>query len=290
MERLKNLSKLKKTGLVLGSALLAGSTIMAGLSRQDSKCNTNSIDITASTTSGFSYSEKIILEDIKTNCLLKSSDEQDLWAKSYQYNPNTSKGLDQKTSADITQQRIEDTLSLMRNSQNTYFSDIGKFFKKAEEDGRIQYAIVSDPNLSMGIQGKYYQDTFVVSLVVSLGFALDQSNGLTMAHQLTHYGFDIQNLLNYADSLPENLTPDEKNQRVANFAIGTFSVDANAYAVESEAFEQQVALIGKFFQPPVSGIEERSATYILYGKDPSNAKWKNYLSGNDNSNPNQPMI
>ncbi len=55
--------------------------------------------------------------------------------------------------------------------------------------------------------------------------------------------------------------------------------EAYGYGKEAEGYTNQAGLLGRLYEVSLSGQEDRAAFYALYGSDPANPEWIEYLRG-----------
>lgn len=290
MEKIHPKNIIRNTTLA-GALLISGGTVAACNSNSDNNINLQpSIESLTPNPALLESPELnnfklIILNEVKKRDLKISSYEQNLWQESeglYEYNPETSKNLTRDQKDNLTFERFTNTVRISSLSNNEKIKNNANDIINMVGQGFVSVApFTSDtPGAPLRFIAGFNNDgSMYASLAVDIDFTLDESDSRIMGISLVQGSTAMMNALEYAISLPDNLSPEEKNNILAQF--DNKQERAKTFAEEAEAYIQEVGLLGETFTLPNSEIQKRAARYIELGMDSSSPEWIDFIENDE---------
>lgn len=293
MERPRPLSRLKRVALSTSGVFLVVSMTGCGIGEPVRTTNTPPTRPGIETQEPLSTDELILREAQKLNLNVSERErarEIRLWTKnsdSYPFDPTTSDYYTLEEGARKTLVRIGSTAILMGQSLNEDFRDAQDYLGNLVSEDKLRlFAKMDETGSSYGFdQGFDQNGQFKASLYMDINFALNESDSLIMAGQLTNIAESLRSGFAIASSIPSDLTSDEKNRMFAQDYLSS-DIEAEAYGTEARAYIKQVGILGYVYTIPTSGMEERALNYIKTGSNPKSKKWKQYINDILNPKPN----
>ena len=226
--------------------------------------------------------EELILAKVRELGISENFTEQQLWKQGYQFS-----GIHQpveKQTKLVVAERLFQTLDLMSQSANPYFKSAYSFISGLEKQERFEFVF----NDQLGPDELTLRSTNVTDksgnpilrylLYISPEFILNRSSSLTFAGALTHEIKHTQQFESYLNSLPSNLTPDEKTIQLQTFDKQfLLEHESEAYATDVQAYIYQAGLMGGLYDEQLTRQDDRAARYILSGYDWQKSEWQNYV-------------
>ena len=109
-----------------------------------------------------------------------------------------------------------------------------------------------------------------------------------MANALTHAANTANFLTTFADSLDPSLSPSEKERRTLEYANqNMLTATASGFAEEAQALIYEAGVLGRIYNVPQSGGEDRAARFITSGGINSK-EWIEYIKQITTEQPNPP--
>lgn len=211
---------------------------------------------------------------------ITSQKEIDKWNSAYQRRAIPVAVTEQTLNESV--KLIEDTILRMVDSDNKYFKHTAEILKVMSEKGilsrQIFPSIVTRTNFDpFAIVDIIAQGDRVIHVIaIDGGDVLNKSDGHLLAIMLTHEAYHLEENEAFINSLPPSLTAQEKVNRLKAFqALDPTNMEANAYAVQSEAIIE-ASRLGISMTLPATMLQD-AIQYIKSGKDRKSQAWINYI-------------
>lgn len=228
--------------------------------------------------------EQIIQEEVKRLGIEVSGTEGRLW-HNFGYSYSIEKKPINETTLQEATNRVQSTISLMEQSESPYFSTAANYILPLLSSGVANIAVYDQIGKtgSAMVTGAYLisKDNSLQihwHIKISANEVLNNSSGPTLALQLAHEIEHVRNMIEFQNSLPHNLSPQERLQKEYeryNNPQEYLNEEARGYRVQAQAY---IVAYGLGFRGG-RGLshETYAAEFIRGGNDPDSAYWKNFI-------------
>lgn len=223
---------------------------------------------------------KVISAEIRRSKTAPDLSEQQLWQNAYQRTRITSPSTEETYPQVLT--RFNQTVQNMTASKNKYLRHAAEVLLSQQNSLIISvHDSLRSGNIErhMGIGSIIHDNRFARDLVIDQDLALNNSNGLSFAISLAHEAQHLEDSISFQNTLPENLTPQERvGRETARLQSDYIIGEARAYATESETLLESLRL-GVTTELPYSMLYV-AAEYVKAGKNRDNHDWKDFIANN----------
>ena len=227
--------------------------------------------------------EQIIQEEVKRLGIQVSPAEGRLWHDSGYSRSQETKPIN-AVSMQEAAERVELTLSLMRQSKNPHLNNAANYISHllSSETVRIDvydklekagYAMTTNAYLAAenSVQLRY-------RIKILANEIINNSSAITLACQLAHEIEHVKNMIEYQNSLPPNLSLQERiakeNERHENLEE-EIAEEARGYSIQAKAY---ITAYGLGFKGVRNlNHEIYAAEFIKRGSNSDSIYWKNFI-------------
>jgi hypothetical protein len=291
---MKERSLIRRAGLTIGSGFLAAAAI-TGCDQPKPIVTPKPAVQDIMPVSSPAAMETVIPASAETIILAKAAElgvkpstkEQSLWANSYKYKRVDSAPPVTSDDLKVAQERYFSTLDLMGKSENEILSNTSNKMLSITKTRSVEFSFQDDPTSSIGFSGSFDPESgkFVPRLDLSAQLIRYHSDALTLAGQIVNTFNTVFEMMDFADSLPENMTSESKLAALEDFLSTRDDVTGRSYGLEALANIKEAGLLGRVITVEGSGSDERAEYFILSGMNPASEEWKNYIEKINTPNP-----
>ena len=228
--------------------------------------------------------EQIIQEEVKRLGIKVSGTEGRLW-HNFGYSHSMEKKPINETTLQEATNRVQSTISLMEQSENPYFSTAANYILPllSSKTASIDVYDQIEKNGSAMTTGAYLiskdkNPQIHWHIKISANEVLNNSSGPTLALQLAHEIEHVKNMIEFQNSLPHDLSPQERLQKEYERYDNPqehLREEARGYGVQAKAY---IAAHGLGFRGG-RGLshETYAAEFIRGGSNPDSPYWINFI-------------